>query len=234
MKKRIYSLIAAAFLLCAVPGFAFAGIYGSVYTAGVGRYLWRGRILDDGASVQPGISINANNFTFDWWGSCSAASKRLAESDYRVAFSNTVPYASAATFSSGFWSYTYPYFNANRAGSPSTTQEIFASVNLAVISAPTVSYYYDTFWQTKYLELAFSHAVELGDFGLNAGLSGGYEFKASSFSAAQGTLGLSYTVAGIKINPAYTGQIALGKEYKSVSTWSLNLNYDFELPVPKE
>jgi hypothetical protein len=225
MKKNALKLLFLFLALFTVLPAVFADISGNIYTAGVGKYFWRGQILDDGAALQPGASVTLNKFTFDWWGSYSFTSGQLGESDYRVSFADTIPFIPLTSFSAGYWMYTYPYLTPG----PNNTQELFASISVDVPSQPVITYYYDSVLLTKYLELGFTHEMELLGFGVNAGLTGGYDLDVRTFTALQGTLGISYSMGGFKLNPAFTGQIALGKNYISASTWSVNLSYEFDI-----
>jgi hypothetical protein len=228
MKQKFISFFILLILtLSIIPGL-LAGISAGTYAAGVGRYLWRGQLLDDSYCIQPGVSLGFNKFTFDWWGSYGINLKELTESDYRVSFSDTVPFVPLLSLSSGFWIYTYPFRSAVK----NNSQEIFGALNLNVPSQPNISFYYDpVLGRGGYAELGFSHEIEINGFGVNAAGNAGYNFGQRGFSpsltAVTGTLGLSYSFAGFKITPAYIGQYALNKQYKSLSTWSINLSYEF-------
>jgi len=205
----------------------FSGISGSAYSAFDGIYLWRGQLLSATPVMQPGVSVGLNKFTLDWWGSYTFGTGELTESDYRVSFTDTLPFIPLISASSGFWIYTHP-------ATLYTSNELFGTLSADVPSKPYLSFYYDPVsGKGGYAELGVSQELAILGVGINGALNAGYNFEdegyTSSFTALAATLGISYTVAGIKINPAFIGQYSLDKQYKSLGTWSLNLSYTFGL-----
>jgi|GEM_PF-1266275 hypothetical protein len=225
MKKLSLFLILVASLIFTSLTPVFAGISGTVYGAFAGRYLWRGQLLSDTPVIQPGVSVGLNKFTLDWWGSYSIDTGLFEESDYRVSFTDSVPFIPLLSASSGYWIYTHPSVLF-------TSNELFGTLSVDVPSKPYISYYFDPiFGKGGYAELGVSQELEFFGIGINGGLNAGYNFGDNgytpSFTAAAGTIGASYTFAGIKINPVFTGQYSLDKQYKSLGTWMVNISYGF-------
>jgi hypothetical protein len=225
MKKRSAFFVLVITLLFASLTPLVAGVSCSVYGAYADRYLWRGRLLSDTPVLQPGISVGLNKFAFDWWGSYAFSSGTLDESDYRVSFTDAVPFVPMVSLSSGFWIYTHP-------AKLYTTNEFFGTLSADVPAKPYISYYFDPVsGKSGYAELGVSQELELLSIGLNGALNAGYNFGeggyASSFTAVSATLGASYTFAGIKVNPSYTGQYSLNSRYKSLGLWAVNVSYGF-------
>ncbi|MCE5299762.1 MAG: hypothetical protein LLG37_02670 [Spirochaetia bacterium] len=226
MKKNIITLL---FVISFVPlSYALIGVSGTVYTDGVGRYLWRGQILDNNTSIQPGLSLSINKISLDWWGSYSAESNRLIESDYKVSAGDSLPLLPMTGVETGFWIYTMPYNPA----SSNHSVEIYGSFSLDIPTQPYVSFYYGGMTSVNgYVEAGISQDVELFGFGLSASLNAGYNFGQDNYSpsltALTGTFGASYSIAGLKITPAFTGQLALDSQYMSLGTWKVSVSYDF-------
>ena len=225
MKKAalFLALLFAIVLTSITP--LISGISGSLYGALDGRYLWRGQVLSDTPVMQPGLSVGLNKFTLDWWGSYTFGTGELTESDYRVSFTDAIPFIPLISASSGFWIYTHP-------SAIYTSNELFGTLNADVPGRPYLSFYYDPVsGKGGYAELGASQELSLLGVGVNGALNAGYNFGedgcSRSFTAIAATLGLSYTVAGIKINPSFNGQYSLDKQYKSLGTWSLNISYGF-------
>jgi hypothetical protein len=225
MKKPVLFSALLAIVVLASAAQLFSGISGSVYGAFDGRYLWRGQLLSDTPVFQPGVSVGLNKFTLDWWGSYTFDTGKLTESDYRISFTDNLPFVPLFSVSSGFWIYTHP-------SALYTSNELFGTLSVDVPAKPYVSFYFDpVYGRGGYSEIGVSQELELFGIGINGALNAGYNFGengyTSSFTALAGTLGLSYTVAGVKINPAFTGQYSLDRQYKSLGLWSLNISYGF-------
>ena len=230
MKKLlVLALLTAAIFMSAFSSVS-AGLSGSIYTAGVGRYIWRGQLLSDGIAIQPGFTLNLNKFSFGYWGSYHgfADTANLNESDYTFSFTDTVPYVDILSLKSGFTVYTFPYSPP----SANNSTEVFGGLSLATLLSPTVTFYYDpTLGKGGYVEAGISQSQVFGDFGISGGLTAGYNFGqwgyTPSFTALAATIGASYSLAGFVLTPSVVFQLSLNEQYKSLTVGSLSLAYNF-------
>ncbi len=224
---RVLALLLSV-LAVSVPAFS-DGFSGSVYTAGVTKYLWRGQVLSDGFAVQPGITLNAGKVSFVYWASVHEYSSdmQLNESDYTISFSDAVPYADFLSITAGFTAYNFPYGAVGQR----TSVEVFAGISSSVPSAPYLKYFYDTMLGNGgYLEGGISHSVPVGDFKLTGSAVCGYNFGQwmdPSLTVAGFTLSAAYSIAGFTFTPSAFYQIALDAQYENLFFASLAVNYDF-------
>jgi hypothetical protein len=227
-KKMLFFALAVLFAASAMA----AGLSGSVYTAGTGRYLWRGQLLSDGPALQPGFTLNFNKLSLGYWGSFHAfgGGAKYNESDYTLSFADSVPYLDFLSLKGGFTAYTFPYSAPNA----NNTTEIFAAISSGSPLSPYAAFYYDTMLGAGgYAEAGISHSVSLGDFSFSGALTGGYNFGQWGYEKSLTVLGItasvSYAIAGVKITPSAFCQVSLDSQYMSFGTGSITLNYDFTL-----
>ncbi len=233
MKRKVLAVVLTAVM--AMSGFSAlsaAALSGSVYTAGVTKYLWRGQVLSDGFAIQPGLSLTAGGFSFGYWGSYHAfgGDMQYNESDYTVTYTQAVPYADFLSVKAGYTAYTFPYLSP----AYNNSVEIIAGISSSVPSLPYLTFYYDAV-QGKggYLEGGVSHSLTFGDFGLSGALTAGYNYGQwlyePSFTVLGVTLAGSYTIAGFVVSPSVFFQAALDDQYENAVTGSLSLTYNFSL-----
>ena len=235
MKKLTILTVLATALFLSVVSSVSAGLSGSVYTAGVSKYLWRGQLLSDAPAIQPGFTLNLNKFSFGYWGSYHGfdSTPNYNESDYTFSFMDTVPYLDVLSVKAGFTVYTFPY----SAPSANNSTEIFGGLVLGTLLTPTVTFYYDpTLGMGGYVEGGISHSYTfdaLKELSVSGALSAGYNFGqwayTPSFTALAATVGVSYTIAGFVLTPSVIMQLALDSQYKSFAIGSLSLAYNFSL-----
>ena len=232
-KKALVLAVAVSFVLSFISVLNAADtLSGSVSVSGVGKYLWRGQTVSSGAALQPGFSLNVNKFTFSYWGSDHAyvgsGDSKYNESDYTVGFADTVPGLSLLTMKSGFTMYTFPYTPVPK----NNSQELYGGLTANTMLSPYLSYYYDpVLGKGAYAEAGITQSFAFGDFGVSGLLTGGYNFGqwgySSSFTDLGLTVGVSYTIAGIFINPSVFWQIPLDSQYVNTAIGQLSVTYNF-------
>jgi hypothetical protein len=243
MKKHFLLLILAVLVI--VPlGYA-AEISGSANVTTVGQYLWRGLVLYDGLAVQPSLTVGLNKFEITYWSSYDGSimldgnttQYLLVESDLTVKFEDSLPFAEMVSLNAGFTSYMYHY------GQPGSKYsiEIFTGISVDTLLSPYLTFYYDTMLGNGgYTELGISHSMEVGPVEANGCLCAGYNFSqyegdftnfSPSLTAVLLNISVTYDIAGsgVKITPAFIGQLALNDQYQNAATWSVALNYDFKI-----
>jgi len=226
MKKFLVVMVLIASVL---PFYAFAADFsGSVYTAGVSKYLWRGQQLSEGFAIQPGFNLNLGNLTFGYWGSYDADAAKYSESDYTLSYSETLPGLDVIRIGAGFTIYTFPY--ADPAANNDT--EVFGTISSSVVSLPYVKFFYDpTFGAGGYLEAGVSHSITMDAFAPFASITGGYNFGQwgyeKSLSVALGTLGVTYTLEKFTATLSGSYQLALDDQYENDGFGSLAVSYGF-------
>ena len=254
MIKKICALVLLSFVFV-LPAFAFA-IDGSIYTAGVSRYLWRGLVLNDGPAIQSGVSFASQGATVGVWTSCQqmVSPDLFDEIDLTAAYEHSIPYADFLTLGVGYVSYfTAPYNYPNIVAS----QEYSVTLKSDIISSPYVTFYHslDAATTYNYLEAGLSYEYETGELlggKTAAGASGSLGFglnefdldavtlertEASKFTAAGLNLYFNYEIAGFKITPSAFFQLSLNdtkdesgaRVYKNMALVSIMANYDFKM-----
>lgn len=233
-RKLILTVLA---VLVLVPFIFAAEITGSATVTTVGQYLWRGMLLYDGVSMQPALTVGLNKFEISYWGSFDGMVEgeyKMEESDLTVSFEDSLPFAEMVLLNAGFITYIYHYPDPGQG----TSVEVFAGLSLDTLLEPYLTFYYDTMLgDGGYLELGISHSMELGPLEAGGSLTAGYNFGQYGydpcFSAVTLNISATYDIAGsgIKITPAFIGQLALNDqlEYESTATWSVAVNYDFTI-----
>ena len=225
-RKALFVFLAVIVFFTAV---AYAEeISGSANVTAVGRYLWRGQILNDEPAVQPQLVVDLNKFEVTYWGSIPD------ETDLTIKFGDSLPFAEIVSLNGGFTSYMYHFAPP---GSKYSV-EIFTGVSVDTFLSPYLTFYYDTMQGNGgYAEIGVSQSHEVGPIEVNGSVSAGYNFGqyretySPSFTAVLVNLGATYDIAGsgVKITPALIGQIALSGQYKNILTWSVGMNYEFKI-----
>jgi len=129
--KRFLSAAVLA-VLCSTAVFA-SDFSAKAYTDAVTKYLWRGQVLSESFSLQPGFDFSFDSLSFGFWGSYSLESGEFKEADYTISYSETVPGADFLEISSGFTVYTFPYTPVSE-GNNST--EIFIGITADAPASP--------------------------------------------------------------------------------------------------
>jgi len=225
--KKFSAVMALGFLLFSFSASA-ADLSGSIYTAGVSKYLWRGQQLSKGFAIQPGFNLNLGNLSFGYWGSYDVDAAKYSESDYTFSYSETLPGLDVIRLGAGFTIYTFPYADA----AANNDTEVFGSISSSVVSLPYVKFFYDpTFGAGGYLEAGISHSITLDAFAPFGSVTCGYNFGQwgyeKSLTAALGTLGVTYTLDKFSATLSGSYQLALDDQYENDGFGSLAVSYGF-------
>ncbi len=180
--------------VCVLAGSAFAE---EAATASVGidvpvlsAYVWRGMVLNDEAVVQPGLTGGIGGFSVNAWSSMDltdnqGSSGEFDEMDWTVSYSQTV---GMFELGAGLVAYTFPSSATETetaedgmesetvVGALPGTKEVFVSVSVDVVLAPSLTLYYDIDEVEDFYAVAsLSHSFELAEkVGLDLSASLGY------------------------------------------------------------
>lgn len=215
-KLKIISIILFfCFMFC---GNVSAETEGSVYVAGVTKYLWRGQVLYRKGALQPGLDLNYKKLSLGLWGSYNLADnvkskkQEFGEADVTISLSDSYK---KLGYSVGYTYYTFP----SPVASPSLSSEYFIGLSADVFLSPGLTMYYDVAQgDGVYAELTLSCPFKLGiDFSLDvsAGYNAGQWGYLASPTVLGLTLGTTFSFGPIDISPALYGQQALDKKYKN-------------------
>jgi hypothetical protein len=196
MKRKTYIAIAAAAILTGQTA-AYADDAADKPTAeldmGVfSQYIWRGEALSkDSLVVEPSATLGYQGVSVNIWGNFDSDSKayngaKYNETDITLSYSHDV---GITKLTGGYIYYglnEQPFVPAT-AKTPAIpasrdTQELFASVALDVIAAPTLTIYRDiSQFPGWYVNLAVSHSFEVVDkITFDLGASAGYYYSNST------------------------------------------------------
>ena len=191
-KKLITGITAAALLFAAGVPAAMAEEEVPAADASVGfysQYIWRGfELSKDSIVIQPSLTASYKGFAANLWANLDTDlygtdTHKWNETDFTLSYDGAYE-----KFGYGVgWIY-YAIDSAD------DTQEWYATFSYDVITAPSLTIYYDTdsFAGAWYANLAFGHSFMIGDYSLDLGLSFGYlddndgyaEFHDGNLSAA--------------------------------------------------
>lgn len=145
------------------------------------HYVWRGMLLTDDPVIQPSVTLGFAGFALNVWGSIDTTdlneggaggpTYRMQELDYTLSYDITV--ADLVNLGVGYIEYTFPGTGLER------TSEVYASVGLDVILAPSLTVYWD-FDEIEgfYANFSIGHTFELTEsLGLSLGASLGWGDK---------------------------------------------------------
>ncbi len=164
MKKT--ALAGVICLVLVSMSFAFS-IDGSIYTAGVTRYLDRGLVVNDGPAIQPGLSLSSYGVTLETWSSCHgfASPDMFDEWGLYASCKQAIPYAEFLSLTAG---YEATFYNP-KSNFPFLTkelsEEVYVTLSADVISNPYVTIIHSINVATKYnyLEAGVSYEYEIGE-----------------------------------------------------------------------
>lgn len=210
MKTRRWVLSGAAGLVV-LAGMAAGAAELSVDA--LSRYVWRGQVLNDDASLQPSLTVDAGHgFSLNVWGSMNltdegSSAEEGLDTEFKfieldLTLSYALPLGEDAPISAevGVVQYTFP-----EAGG--STREAYLSIGANLPLSPTATIYYDfddiDGW---YGSLGLGHELELGEaLSLELGASVGYadsKYNEAYFGTAEDALNdltasatLTYTVS---------------------------------------
>ena len=213
-------LLILCMLLCRT---LYADTGGSIYVAGVSKYLWRGQVLYRTGALQPGLDLSYKKLSISLWASYGMAdhlsdstSAQFGESDFVIDFSDSI---SILGFSLGYSYYTFPAFTSS-----SVSSEYYLGLSLDLFFSPNITLYWDVADKNfgggdgLYAELALSCPFILGiEFALDASLgynAGQWQYRASPTVLGL-NLGTTFSKGPIDITPSVFAQIALDDQYKN-------------------
>lgn len=246
MNKKLITLVLLLFVF-ALPVSAFV-VDGSIYTAGVSKYLWRGGLLNDGPAIQSGVSFGAEGVTLQLWTSAhqEISPDLFDEIDLYANYEHSIPYLDVVTLGIGYASYMIAPYNYPNI---EPSQEISFTIKSDVISTPYITWYHslDAATTYNYLEAGVSYEHEIGELiggtatasiagTLGLDLNEAYldvdtaELKeAADLTVAAFNLSFNYAIAGFTITPSALFQLSLNREsyYENDIALSLMVNYDF-------
>ncbi len=169
-----------------------SGLAGAVIAACVARaeseitvdygsaYIWRGQVLNSAAVIQPGMTVTTPvGVWLNAWGNMDATKKnelagKFNEVDLTAAY--TLPLEGPAAVDIGAINYLYPYHSEQGEDALDETSELFASLGLDVLLAPTLAVYYDIDEiKGAYVNAGIGHSYAATEqVSLDAGLSVGW------------------------------------------------------------
>ncbi|MDD2236876.1 MAG: MipA/OmpV family protein [Kiritimatiellae bacterium] len=174
-------------------------------------YIWRGQVLNSAAVVQPGMTVSTPiGLYLNAWGNMDATKKnelagKFTEVDLTAGYS--LPLEGMVSMDIGAINYLFPYNSEQGEGGVDETTEVFASIGLDVILAPTLAVYYDVDEvKGAYVNAGIGYSYAATEaVSLDAGLSIGwgsskynesyFDEDESRFNDAQASIGASYALA---------------------------------------
>ena len=155
---------------CVVAVMGATGVWGGDVAVDVpvmSAYVWRGQVLVDDPVVQPGLTGAMGGLSVNAWSSMNLdgteTDGEFTEMDWTVSYSQTV---GLAKLGAGVVQYTFP--NSTIEAEDGTvsaypgTVEVFGSVGVDVLLAPSVTVYYDVDEiEGLYAMAAIGHSFEL-------------------------------------------------------------------------
>lgn len=162
MKSRYSVLIVTALLaMCSISARAVMLEMGVDTDLKVtSAYLWRGRIINDEPCVQPSVTVNAGNLSFNVWGTWDLTDVESSSGHTRM--DTTLDYShrfSRQILSSGLIAYIY---HDEPEGGKEDTFEAFVGYAVETLLLPSLTVYYD-FGEIEgfYGEFGLAHSFEL-------------------------------------------------------------------------
>jgi hypothetical protein len=155
---------------------------GDLSASVLNRYVWRGYELSrHSAVVQPSLTVGYKGFTANLWGNLDTKPYSAGTTDYTSTWNETdltLSYTkSLGLFTLGAGYIYYGLASPNKdAADPDDSQEIFATVSLNTLLAPTLTVYKEiAHYRNWYALLGVSHVFELGKVtSLKLAASAGY------------------------------------------------------------
>ncbi|MFO7605610.1 MAG: hypothetical protein R6W72_04855 [Desulfurivibrionaceae bacterium] len=182
-RKITMSGLVALGITAAIPGAVLAGEDKpeADFTLGAySQYVWRGFAFSDGSLVlQPSMTVAYKGFGVNLWGNLDTDEKGLDTNNWNET-DMTVSYDGAA----GVVGYGIGWIYYNVDG-VEDTQEIYASVSVDTILAPTLTYYADiaNLPGSSYATLGISHSISFSeDMALDLGAQVGYLDDGADYS----------------------------------------------------
>ena len=197
------------------------------------KYVWRGYELSkDSAVIQPSLTLGYSGFAFNLWGNLDTDQNTdLYDTDGANWNETDMTLSYDGSYDMIGYSLGYIYYALDGADD---TQEIYASINVDVLSSPTFTVYRDMAeFPGWYMTLEFSHSFDLAEslsLGLGAKVSylvvddaetladpGDPNSEYSDFHDGVLSMSLSYSVNDyLVITPELYYSFALGSDASDV------------------
>jgi hypothetical protein len=227
----VFTIISVVLITLLVSiGQVQADVSGSVYMAGVTKYLWRGQELYRKGALQPGLDLTYKKLSLGIWGSFNLGdnvqSKRQAygEADFTLGLSDSYK---KLGYSVGYTYYTFP----SPSVAPSLSSEYYCGLSMDVFLSPGVTVYYDVAsGDGVYAELSAAQHVQLGlEFEMEAGLgyNAGQWGYHPSLSVATFGLATTFSFGSFDLTPSIEGEFALNDQYHNDGYGSISFSYNF-------
>lgn len=162
MLKKMTVVVVAMIVSFAGMSQAFeAEIAGDVSVDYLGKYVWRGQLLNDDPVLQPGVGFGIGNLYINLWGSMDTTNYNgnggeFNEVDYTIDYSDSL--TDILGYSVGAIRYEFPNTDLD------ATTEIYAGLNLDVFLSPSVTVYYDIDdIEGTYVSAGVGHSIDLSD-----------------------------------------------------------------------
>jgi hypothetical protein len=225
MKKSITKVIFIT--ACTLLGFTAHAAESSLDVAGFSSYVWRGQVLNDEAVLQPAFTTTTDfGLSLNAWGNIDLTDQfdnRGEFSEVDLTASYALPLKGPVGVEVGVVEYLFPKEGNFEEHHDVDTREIYGKVSADVISAPTLSVYYD-FDEVDgaYASLGVSHSFELIEtLSLDiAGSIGGAtaDYNDYYFGEDSAALNDSNVSGGLTYSPTETLSFSGVVQY----TWLLN------------
>ncbi len=215
--KKLLLILSAVFLTYPL----FAGeISGDLYLTTTSKYLWRGQVLYNDVSLQPGADIGYKGFSLGFWGNYAIPDNEMTEADILAGYSHSFD---KLTLSAGFTYYTFPSVD-------STSMEASISAGFDVLLSPYVTIYYDFGdGDGAYIEAGINYDAEGKPVPVSITMTIGYNAGQWGFDPSLTVLAMNvafpFQIKSFTITPAIFSQIALDNQYENDGAASLTIEY---------
>jgi len=188
---------------------------GEFATSVLSAYIWRGQELTrHSVVVQPSVTLGYNGFSANVWGNLDTRPYAAAEDKYSANFTETdvtLSYSRQFGLVRAALGYIYYGLAGANAGAPDLldSQEVFISVGLDTILAPTLTVYKEIdHYHQWYATLGVSHTFALHDkIGLK--LAAGASYLLSTDAETYPQFDSNLTATGDKFNNFYDGVVSI-------------------------
>jgi len=174
MLKKMMVVVAAMIISFASVSNAFeADIAGDATVNYMGKYVWRGQLLNDDPVVQPSVGFQVGKLYLNVWGNMDTTQYNdnggeFNEVDFTVDYSDKI--TDLLGYSVGAIRYEFPNTDLD------ATTEIYAGLNLDTFLTPSVKVYYDIDdIEGTYVSFGIGHSIAITEtIALDMGASMGW------------------------------------------------------------
>ncbi len=176
LKKMMVVAVAMIVSFASVSSAFDVDITGDASVNYLGKYVWRGQLLNDDPVVQPSVGFQVGKLYLNLWGNMDTTSingnnGEFNEVDFTIDYSDQI--TEVLGFSVGAIRYDFPNTDYD------ATTEIYAGLNLDVFLSPTVTVYYDIDEiEGMYVNFGIGHSLAITEtVALDMGASMGWGNK---------------------------------------------------------